>query len=187
MEIQQNHSNHGMISHYQMVSCKRLVHSRRRAKTVDLCQSIHSFSSSRIGPVQLPRLLLVLASLVLPYEGIPSSWFASATAPTHLIRSGAYNSAPGLMLLMTLISSRIPALMILIPSFPPNASPYRKSVVPNCSISSCSQSLSAPKYVPQSPQKQEVILLPLSAVLLISFGVPLTNLNCATGTTMLFE
>ena len=61
--------------------------------------------------------------------------------------SGAKSSAPGLMELITftalslaysyaqnrlesLPSSRTPALMILIPSIPPNASPHLKSVVP---------------------------------------------------------
>ena len=83
------------------------------------------------------------------------------------MRSGAKSSAPGLMLLMTLTSSRMPALMMRMPSMPPNASPCRHSVVP------------------QSPQNELVIDLPESAVLEISLGVPLRILKFDTGTTML--
>jgi len=46
------------------------------------------------------------------------------------MRSGTYSSAPGLILLITLTSSRIPALMTRIPSMPPKVSPYRYRVVP---------------------------------------------------------
>jgi hypothetical protein len=57
--------------------------------------------------------------------GIALIWPSSpATGLTQLILSGANNSDCGIVELITLTSSRIPALMIRIPSMPPKLSPY---------------------------------------------------------------
>lgn len=81
--------------------------------------------------------------------GIPSSCVAPSVAVNHLTLSLANNSAPGLVLLMISISSRVPALMILIPSIPPKASPYLKTVLPVDIVSKSQQRHEG--HIPQSP------------------------------------
>jgi hypothetical protein len=120
-------------------------------------------------------------------DGIPSSCAPSKGA-THFILSGANSSAPGFVLLMTLTSSKMPALIILMPLMPPDESPCRKSVVPQSgqkwsekgrviSLDTCGG----------PPVNLLVISLPLSAILLICLGVPDRTLKLSLGTTMLFE
>lgn len=133
---------------------------------------------------------------------IASTWFAPSKDATHFTRCGANNSAPGLVLLRTSISSKIPALMILIPSFPPKLSPYLNNVVPVINENWCqlprpvanilfafcrlgAHDMKSDLNLPQSAQKQLVICLPVSAVLEISLGVPAVTLKLALGTTML--
>lgn len=75
-------------------------------------------------------------------------------------------SAAGFASSRVLPASNVPALMIL---FSPNNSPWRQSVDP------------------QSPQKNDVIVLPLSPVLGKALGVPLVTENPSLGTRMLVE
>src|SRR5271170_3247179 len=123
-----------------------------------------------------------------PYAGGIASSCAPSKGATHFILSGANSSAPGFVLLMMLISSKMPALITLMPLMPPNESPCRKSVVPQSgqkwpergqaiSLDTCG----AP------PMNLLVISLPLSAILLICLGVPDRTLKFSLGTTMLFE
>jgi hypothetical protein len=93
-------------------------------------RSPQTMSSSHLALFHEPLLLFPALHQTLQDGGMASSWPAPSIASTHLTRPGANNSAPGLVPWMMLTSSRIPALMTMVPSIPPKVSPYRYRVVP---------------------------------------------------------
>ncbi len=95
-----------------------------------------------------------------PYYGMLGSCAAPSTSWFHFTLWPTNNSAPGRLLFGKSASSRMPALTTTAPG---NDPPVRKSVVP------------------QSGQKWDVIFLPESAVLEISFGLPVKWLDIYRG------